>query len=723
MTAASTSCFTSRPSALAAACLCALAALAAPASAQVGAGLEPVIITGSTREQKLVDAPYAINAVGAEALRSAGPMVNLSEALASVPGLVVANRNNYAQDLQISSRGFGARAGFGVRGMRLYADGIPATMPDGQGQVAHFDLAGADRVEVLRGPFSALYGNSSGGVIAAYSKPVRERNFQVGIDAGSFGLRQQRVSVESPFDGGFSIAANFSNFDIDGFRPNSDADRRLANIRLAWVGEDDHVTLAISDQHQRANDPLGLNRALFSQNPDQTALAATNFRTRKTIDQTQAGLSWQHQLGGDSALQSTQVSGYLGRRSVFQMLSTPRANQLITADPGSTTPPNPNSAGGVIDFDRDYAGVDGRLSWRLGEADLVTGVNVERLRDARKGYENYRSATDLGVVGDLRRDETNRATTREAYAQLEQPLAEQWQLIAGVRTGQVELSNTDHYVNPPTNPTNPDDSGSLSFRYTNPVLGLRWQAAPTLTLHASASRGYESPTLGEVAYRPDGATGFNDTLQAQTSRQIELGAKWRPTPDYAIDAAVFRISTDNEIGVNANVNGRGTFKNVGRTLRQGLELSQRWRHSPTLRGQLALTVLDASYRSAPIDGNQIAGTQPASLFAEIAWKTWPGGEWGLEVRAQGRTALNDANQDAPGTPGGGFAAGWGIANLRYLHAWDIGSEAKVELLARVDNLADRRYAGSVIVAEANQRYFETAPGRNHLVSLRYLRKF
>lgn len=716
MNAAPTSHHTLRPPALAVACLCAIAASTlAPAFAQERAGLEPVIITGSTREQKLADAPYAVNAVGAEALRSAGPMVNLSEALASVPGLVVANRSNYAQDLQISSRGFGARAGFGVRGLRLYTDGIPATMPDGQGQVAHFDLAGAERIEVLRGPFSALYGNSSGGVIAMYSKPVRERRFEVGIDAGSFRLRQQRVSVQSPFDGGFSIAASLSHFDIDGFRPQSDAERQLANIRLAWVGEDDLVTLAISDQHQRANDPLGLTRTLFSQDPDQTAVAATNFKTRKTIDQTQAGLSWQHQLGGDGALQSTQVSGYLGQRSVFQMLSTPRVNQLL--------PANPNSAGGVIDFDRDYGGVDGRLSWRLGDADLVTGINLERQRDARKGYENYISATELGVVGDLRRNETNRATTREAYAQLEQPLADGWQLVAGVRTGQVKLSNTDHYVHPPENPTNPDDSGSLSFRYTNPVLGLRWQAAPTLTLHASASRGYESPTLGEVAYRPDGATGFNDTLQAQTSRQIELGAKWRPTPDYAIDAAVFRISTDNEIGVNANVNGRGTFKNVGRTLRQGLELSQRWRHSPTLRGQLALTVLDASYRSAPIDGNQIAGTHPASLFAELAWKTWPGGEWGLEVRTQGRTALNDANQDAPGTPGGGFAAGWGIANLRYLHAWDIGSEAKVELLARVDNLADRRYAGSVIVAEANQRYFETAPGRSQLVSLRYLRKF
>src|SRR4029450_8617600 len=136
-----------------------------------------------------LDAPYAIGVVDAQALRDAGPMVNLSEALSRVPGLTVSNRTNYAQDLQISSRGYGARAGFGVRGLRLYTDGIPATMPDGQGQVAHFDLARASGIEVLRGPVSVLYGNSSGGVIALFSAPVRTREAEVGLDGGSFGLR------------------------------------------------------------------------------------------------------------------------------------------------------------------------------------------------------------------------------------------------------------------------------------------------------------------------------------------------------------------------------------------------------------------------------------------------------------------------------------------------------------------------------------------------------
>ncbi|OYU99785.1 MAG: iron transporter, partial [Burkholderiales bacterium PBB5] len=191
-----------------------------------------VVITGSPRAQKTLDAPFAITTVDASALRDAGPMVNLSEALAQVPGVVVNNRNNYAQDLQISSRGFGARAGFGVRGLRLYADGIPATMPDGQGQVAHFDLAGAERIEVLRGPFSVLYGNSSGGVIALFSAPVKAGLAEVALDGGSFGLGQTRVSLAAPLPEGFDIRASASRLDLDGARPQSAASRQLGLVQL-----------------------------------------------------------------------------------------------------------------------------------------------------------------------------------------------------------------------------------------------------------------------------------------------------------------------------------------------------------------------------------------------------------------------------------------------------------------------------------------------------------
>ncbi|MEX8519368.1 MAG: TonB-dependent receptor family protein [Leptothrix sp. (in: b-proteobacteria)] len=710
-----------RPTALAITTLVALCGQTADAAETDT--LEPVVITGSTQARRQVDAPYAISSVSTDELRSSGPLINLSEALARVPGIIVANRNNYAQDLQISSRGFGARAGFGVRGLRLYTDGIPATMPDGQGQLGHADLAGAERVEVLRGPFSALYGNSSGGVIAVFSKPIRERQLEVAVDAGSFGLRQLRAGVATPLDGGFELAANVSGMQIDGFRPQSDAERQLATVRLGWKGEQDRVTTIFSHQHQRADDPLGLDAAQFSLGANQTTALATQFNTRKTIDQDQLGANWTHRFADAGALAQSQLSAYTGTRSVVQYLAITPATQA-----------NARHGGGVVDFDRSYAGTEGRLLWHWDEVDLVTGLNIEQQRDDRQGYENFTGtgATQvLGVQGKLRRDELNRADSRDGFAQLDWRFASDWQASAGLRSGQVKLSTADAYL------SNGNDSGEQSFHYTNPVLGLRWSVSPQLTLHSSAARGYESPTLTELAYPASTtATGFNSSLQAQTSRQFELGAKWRDG-GLALDATLFAINTDHEIGIAFNQGGRSSFQNVGRTERHGVELASNWRITPTWRSQLALTTLSASYQDAFLTctgvpcnpatssantttvaaGNRIAGTQATSAYAELAWTPiWSANaETALEWRAAGRTAANDTNTS--------FAAGYGVANLRYRQSFPIDASGAIELLTRLDNITDRRYAGSLIVNDANGRYFEPAAPRSALVSLRYQRRW
>jgi len=685
---------------------CWLACACSGALAQTAPAAE-VVVTGSPRAQKTLDAPFAITTVDASALRDAGPMVNLSEALAQVPGVVVNNRNNYAQDLQISSRGFGARAGFGVRGLRLYADGIPATMPDGQGQVAHFDLAGAERIEVLRGPFSVLYGNSSGGVIALFSAPVKAGLAEVALDGGSFGLGQTRVSLAAPLTEGFDIRASASRLDLDGARPQSAASRQLGLVQLGWRGASDQVTVQLGDHQQRAQDALGLSRDQFNADPTQTTPQATQFDTRKTVRQTQAGASWRHTFAGAGVLRDSVLMVYQGSRGVTQWQSIPVAVQTPTTH-----------GGGVVDFDRTYNGVEARLGWRLGDADAVTGINIETQQDERRGYENFTGTgvnRVLGVTGKLRRDETNRATTREAFAQLQMPLGAEGSglaLTGGVRGGRVSMRTQDHFT------SNGNDSGELAFSYFNPVLGLRWTAAPGLALHASLARGFESPTLGELAYRPDGAGGFNSALKGQTSRQFELGAKWR-LATLSLDAAVFQADTDNEIGVLSNTGGRSTFQNVGRTRRQGAELSVTWRPVRGLRLQAATTVLDAHYldgfgagTSAVRPGNRIAGTQRASHWGQAAWQPgWMPGEWALEWRGVARTAVNDTNTDAAGA--------YGLAALRWSHRMPLSASDTLELMARVDNLFDRVYAGSVIVNDGNARYFEPGLPRNGLVSVRW----
>jgi iron complex outermembrane recepter protein len=705
-----------------------LACVALPTAAQTpnaavpGAAATPtetIVITGSGAEQRAFDTPFAVGVVDAQSLRNAGPMVNLSEALGRVPGLVVNLRNNYAQDLQISSRGFGARASFGVRGVRLYADGIPAAGPDGQGQVSHFDIAGADRVEVLRGPFSALYGSSSGGVISLVSRAPTQREFSAEYDAGSGGLRQGRVTVAAPFEGGLSLRASFSGLESEGFRPQSQAKRTLSNVRAGFDSDADRVVFIVNSLNQPAKDPLGLTRAQLDVDPDQTTSQAPQFNTRKNIWQDQAGLQWTHKFAGNTGLQRSALALYAGKRGVTQW-------QAITV--AAQTPAS--SAGGVIDFERAYNGVDARLFWRWGALRVVTGLSLDQQREDRRGFENFTgtgAAQVLGVTGRLRRDEDNRTKSQDLFAQGEFDLTNGLTASAGVRKGKLSIQANDKFL------SNGDDSGTLSFAYTLPALALRWQPLDNLSVYASVGKGYESPTLGELAYRATGGAGLNTSLKAQNSTQFELGVKWRePDLGLSVDAALFKANTSDEIGVLTNAGGRSTFQNVGSTKREGIEASATWRMAATWRAQVALTVLNATYQDSFLTcagvpcaaptvnvpaGNRIAGTLPKSAFAELVWAPGLGAntfEMAVETRGQGRQPVNDVNSD--------FASGYGLLALRALWRADLGPGA-LELLARIDNAADRRVAGSVIVGETNQRFFEPAAGRNAALSVRWKQKF
>ena len=698
--------------------------------------VEQVVITASGTERRLLDTPYAAGVLSAEELRAAGPMVNLSEALARVPGIVASNRGNYAQDLQINSRGFGARASFGVRGLRLYSDGIPGSGPDGQGQVSHFDLAGAARLEVLRGPFTALYGSSSGGVIALVSAAPTERRIAFDADAGSDGLRQGRVSIAGPIGDGFSVRAQVSRLDVDGFRAQSSAQRTLGNVRLGWERDADRVVLVMNAINQPALDALGLTRAQFDADPDQTtSLAlpqdapgqADRFNTRKNTAQDQAGLSWRHRFDA-GALAESHLAAYGGRRSVTQWQAIPVATQFNATNPALTE----RQPGGVIDFDRRYQGLDARLVWRWALASdrvlqLVAGAAAESSREDRRGFENFTGATAvrvLGVTGKLRRDEDNRVNSRDVYVQAEAELAPAWAATLGLRSGRVAFDSHDRYIVG----GNLDDSGSLRYRYTNPVAALQWRPDAALNVYLSLGRGFESPTLNELAYRPDGNAGFNTDLKAQTSRQLELGAKWR-RGGLVLDAALFEAQTSDEIGIASNRSGRSTFRNVGRTQRRGAELALGLPLADGWRVQLSATGLDATYRdgfavcaavpcitpTVPVPaGNRIAGTLQRSGYAELTWTPTSALELALEGRGQGRLPVNDVNSD--------FASGFGLLALRA--RWQLPLPVgRLDLLARAENLADRRVAGSVIVNEGNSRFFEPAPGRGWLVSVRYSAPF
>ncbi len=656
---------------------------------------DPIVVTATRTDRRALDVPASVDAIDARRIREGQLQVNLSETLPALPGVVANNRQNYAQDLQISIRGFGARSTFGVRGVRVIVDGIPATLPDGQGQFSHIDLASAERIEVLRGPFSALYGNSSGGVINVFtSLPTVPFEGTAGVVFGSDDTSRLGVTAGGA-SGSLAYAVSASRFETDGYRDHSAALRTSGNAKLRFdLSPRTTLTLVGNALDMpEVQDPLGLTRARFESAPRSVDPVALQFDTRKSVDQAQAGVTLDHAFGGGHALRLT---AYGGQRGTQQYQAIPVAPQASPLHPG-----------GVIDLERAYAGVDARWSWTGslagGAFTLVAGAGFDRLDEDRRGFQNFSGAT-LGVMGALRRDEENRVTDAGQYAQAEWDVAPAWRLLAGVRASRVKFRSDDQYVTA----ANPDDSGSVSFSATTPVAGVTWRAAPGFSLYGAVGRGFETPTTNELAYRPGGATGPNLDLKAAKSDNLELGAKWA-TAGWRATAAIFRIDTADEIVVLANAGGRTTFRNAGDTRREGIELQaqREW-------GRFALTVsaawLDATYREgfAAATGNRIPGVPRETAYADFRWR--PGDAWlvAVEARHAGRIFVNDANTDA--------APAYSVASLRIQHSLRIGAH-RVRAFLRVDNLFDRRYAGSVIVNEGNSRFFEPAPGRTWLAGL------
>ena len=661
------------------------------AAAADDVAFDPIVVTATRQAQRSFDSPASIDTIERRAIEQGQPMINLSETLVRVPGIVAQNRQNYAQDLQISSRGFGARAAFGVRGVRVYQDDIPATMPDGQGQTGSFQLMSTERIEVLRGPFSTLYGNASGGVITVFSESGREpATLAMNVGGGSFGTWNGGARVNG-VAGPLAYVAAINRFTTDGFRDHSAAERTLAVAKLsaAWSERTRLIVLGTAQDQPETQDPLGLTRAQWEANPRQADPVATLFDTRKTVRQQQLGARLDHEFDDATSLRAT---GYGGRRKVRQYLAF--------SGIGFT------SSGGVTDLNRDYAGASLKLFHRGrlldGPVTLTAGIDHDRQEERRRGYVN-----DNGRLGELRRDEDDVVRNTDVYAQLEWRFLPRFSGTAGVRSSDVDFRSSDAYITG----VNPDDSGASTYRKTTPVLGLVFNAADSLNLYATYGEGFETPTFAELAYRPSG-TGLNLDLRASTSRAIEIGAKARFAA-HRLNVAAFAIKTAEEIVIDAATGGRTTFRNAGSTRRRGFELAWDGDFARGLTAHVALTVLRAEFADAfatglpPVTiaaGSRLPGVPARTAYAEVAW-TPPTAKWlslALEAQHVGRIAVNDRNSDA--------APAYTVANLRVAAEHRRG-DLRLSAFLRVNNLADRDYVGSVIVGDTNGRYFEPAPGR------------
>lgn len=675
--------------------LCALATIAHAQDEQLKR-LDDVVVTATRSEQRRFDAAASIDAVQVDTLRATSPLVNLSELTATIPGVQARERQNYAQDLQLSVRGFGTRSTFGVRGVRLLIDGIPATMPDGQGQAATASLTSARRIEVLRGPVAQLYGNAAGGVLQVFTNDPPVSSTPVigaSLGAGSYGQRQGDVSIGG---GTQTLGAllDVSRYETDGYRDHSAAARTQVNAKVVARPSTDTTITGIfnSFDQPRAQDPLGLTHAQFEQNPRQVVVGALTFDTRKRIEQQQAGVVIDHKLSAADALHARL---YGGTRQVFQTL----------AFSGSAV----NSAGGVVDLDNTFRGAG--VSWshktKVNSLPLnwTVGIEADQLDQTRRGFVN-----NNGTPGDLRRDELDSADNLDVFGQVDWRFLPQWTASAGARASRVKLAVDDHFVTA----ASPNDSGSVEYRNTSPQLGLVWHANDELNVYGNIGRGFETPTLVETAYRVN-ATGPNLSLKPSKSRQGEIGMKWR-TGRHVLDAAVFSAHSRDEIVPLTTQNGRSIFQNVDKVERRGIELSWKagWGRVGT---QVAYTLLDARFRQPFVNGqnatvaagNRLPGAPRHSLFTQLEYRPSDAYSMAAEMRTESRAYVDDVNSDA--------APGYAVFNLRAGHEFRLGG-VKMFLYGRVDNVFDRNYAGSVIVNDGNGRFFEPAAGRRLFVGLR-----
>jgi len=527
--------------------------------------------------------------------------------------------------------------------------------------------------------------------------------------SGSFGTWRADAKADGTA-GNFNYVVDASRFMTDGYREHSAATRDTINTKLrATAGPATTLTLVANRvEMPDVQDPMGLTRAQFERDPRSVDPSALQFNTRKSVTQTQGGLTIDHVIDTGNAITAT---AYYGERSTLQYQAIPVATQL-----------NPLHPGGVIDLSRRYTGLDARWTWRGalagGPLTFIAGLNYDHLLEDRRGYENF-AGTTLGVKGALRRDETNVVDDFDQYAQVEWRFLPVALAFAGVRATRVRVGSADHFVTT----INPNDSGATQFRATTPVAGVSYQLAPAWHVYASAGKGFETPTLNELAYRASGQTGLNFDLKPARSNNYEIGAKFSDGNGWRATLAAFHVETSNEIVVQTNSAGRSSFQNASKTRRDGFEaeIEKNWTNGfgvfasfSSLRAIYAtgfLTCLTAPCTTpvTPIAaGNRIPGVPRRAAYAELRWRQRDGFDAAFELRYADRLYVNDLDSDA--------APPYTVASARLGYAWRVGN-ATVTPFVRVDNLFGRTYAGSVIVNESNSRFFEPAATRSYLAGV------
>lgn len=654
--------------------------------------IKRIVVSATRTKQSSFDVPVSIYTVTGRDVSQAQVQENLSESLNRVPGIDVQNQQNYATGVRITSRGFGSQTAFGTRNVKILIDGVPATQPDGTGDSEVIDLGDVSRIEVLSGPFSVLYGNAAGGVIQVFSKDgPAQPTISGGILAGSYGDWRASASYggEQKFgtDGSFNYMMNASDFYSGGYRNHSAARRQqfYGKYRVQVDARTSYTLLVDALNEPRSLDPGGLTAAQYRADPRQAGNGAVKFDTRKSLRHFQFGLILRHKFNDHNSIR---LLVYDVNHDVLQYL--PFTGSFAA------------SGGGVVDLARKSGGIGGRFT----HTDTIAGIPITAIAGVDFGYEDQHRkgyVNNFGSVGALRRNEQDIARNIAEYAQIEADLTPRIILDAGLRHSNDYFSVTDLYVTPKLT----NDTGSVSYSHTSVVAGATYHLTPTTNLFADYGDGFETPTLDQLAYLPNGLAGFNSALVPTTSQNYEAGIKSLLGGATYIKIAAFHIHTSNQIVVSSSNNGRTAYANEGQTERNGIDASidSFLPHHIELYG--AYTLLHARFAHSPIAGKALPGVPPQRLYGEADWHDPATGFYtSLNGQWQGRMYVDNQNS--------AYAAGYFTAGIAGGFRQTAGKFGFDEFV-RVDNVLNRTYVGAVVIAANNGQYYEPSPGRNFIV--------
>lgn len=663
----------------------------------------PTTLVNATRSQRpAIDLSYALSVVEADTLGAPRPALSLEEVLRVVPGISVDNRHNLSQGDRISARGLGVRSAFGVRGIKVVLDGIPLTTADGQTQLNNLDIGSIGRIEILRGPNAALYGNASGGLLSIRTRQPTGAALRLAprLLWGSDGL--QRLQIQASGSGrSHHYAVGVHRVQSSGYREHAYGQMRGLNaIVHRRVGEALEVTalLNVHDAPYLFN-PSSLDRATAETQPRSARSYIVSQGASKQVRQTQGGVSLRYRHGDESA---SNLVLYGLRRD------------LLNPIPGR-----------IVELERSGGGLRYVRDGRWHRLRYTGGFDVDWQRDQRDEFVNA-GLPDAAVgrlrdadvfarlqYGERQLDQREQVRSVGPFVSLDVPLNGELMLSISGRYDRYRLEAKDRLL------SDGDDSGVRSLGQFSPFIGLNYRPHALLSVYANWATAFQTPTTNELSNRADGLGGFNPILDPERIRSVEGGLRARH-PQWPVDAelSLYQLAIRDMLLPFQSESEETYFRNAGKARNRGLELALSATPSPRIELQGAYTYsrflfVDYAPGGVQLADRQVPGLPPHRAFLSV--RTFPlrSVSIGLEMEWVTDYFANDYN----GPPPGSQAAAADFINEGYRRVdlrlgWQ---RAGRTIFAGVDNAFDTAYSGSVVVNAFGKRFFEPAAGRTFYI--------